>query len=231
MFSRSPNHAPWSKYGGSLLGAVVFGMMTLCLPAVADTLQDGIQALKDGRLEEAEQLLRAAAQQKPQDPLPVEWLTKLFEESMDPGALNTALDELHRRQAALRAAAQKLIKPAAQPPKAAHPARIQLDGSSMPVHGDELVDLGPLPHLPPDPLVHTSGPGAPPVQTSAWRQWRIQQIGASLSALKATLNQLQSRFTAYGQAPAKVQQMTKELETKIENQSKVMKQLQSELGD
>jgi peptidoglycan hydrolase CwlO-like protein len=206
-------------------------MLTFSLPAMADTLQDGIQALKDGRLEEAEQLLRTAAQQKPQDPVPMAWLTKLFEETMDPAALNTALNELHRRQAALKAAAQKLIKPAAQPQKPAHPARIQLDGSSMPSHEDELVDLGTLPPLPPDPLVHTHAPGAPPVQTSAWRRWRVQQIGASLSALKATLSQLQSRFTAYGQAPAKVQQMTKELETKIENQSKVMKQLQAELGE
>jgi hypothetical protein len=232
LFSRSRKRQPGPIPGGGRLLTAAALCALVILPARADALHDGIQALQQGQYEQAEHLFREAARLKPQDPVPVEWLTRLFEQTMEPAALNAALTELNRRRDAMRRPPSRPpAKPAAKPARPGMPARIQLDGSTMPKRGDDLVDLGPLPPLPPDPLTQTGGPDAPPAQTPAWKQWRLQKLGASLSALQATLRQLRERFGASGQAPAKVQAMSREIEQKVANHRKAMTQLQSELGE
>lgn len=225
MFCRFPNESALSG-GGRLLTAVALCLL-IQAPARADALHDGIQALQDGHYEQAERLLRQAARQRPRDPQPVQWLTTLFERTMDPIELNAALTELHRRRAALPVTPTKAAKPTAVP-RPTTTTRFRLDGATMPKRTDDTVDLGPLPPLPADPLTQAGSPTGP---TAAAKQGRLQSLRDSLSAVQATLQQLRQRFGSAAQAPPKVQQMTRELEQKVVNHRKAMAQLQRELGE
>ena len=199
------------------------------LPVRADSLSDGIAAIQAEQWPEAERLLKEAAKLRPNDPVPVEWLTKLYEQTVDPSALAAAMAELQRRKHP-PAKATAAPKPAAT--AKAPRSTMRLDSATMPKPASLMVDYDQLPALLPDaPVPSPPSTGATAAAVRTWRQARLKQLEASMAAIQQALAGLQAKFTAYGQAPAKVTEMTAELQEKLKKQQATAKDLKRELGE
>ena len=200
------------------------------LPARADALSEGIEAIQSQQWPDAERLLKEAAKARPTDPVPVEWLTKMYEQTMDPAALAGALAELQRRRhpPAKPGAAPKKPVATAKPPR----STMRLDSSTMPKPASLSVDYDQLPVLTPDsPVLPQPGADAPPAATRTWRQDRLKQLQESMATIQQTLSGLQAKFSTYGQAPSKVQEMTAALQEKLKKQQESAKALKQEMGE